>query len=240
MPRKRIKVLNIDYFRWFFSWWEIISQLGLSLLELSDGLSFFQSTDTLSRALIHLLYALFLVMALILLINMLIALLSNTYQQVQVLKWTWLTSGQTFRVVVLVSTCSHSSSVYLALNFFWTVDSEEIFDRNRNLSHLSLACFRGGKPAGIFLSGMACICWQNNTKNSLKVSFPQNQAKMVKWPKLICILDQSNFQSSWLLQAPLTVFSRSFARRLIQDRNGHSAKLLQSRHIATIILYQCH
>ena len=67
-----------------FSWWKIASQLGLSLLDLSDGLGFFKSSDSFSETLAHLLFAAYLVMAIILLINMLIALLSNTYQRVQV------------------------------------------------------------------------------------------------------------------------------------------------------------
>lgn len=57
--------------------------MGWSLLELSDGLLFFESTDNFSETLTKLLYAGYLVMALILLINMLIALLNNTYQRVE-------------------------------------------------------------------------------------------------------------------------------------------------------------
>ena len=68
----------------FFSWWNIASQLGLSLLDLSDGLNFFKSADSVSKTVVHVLYAAYLVMALILLINLLIALLTNTYQRVQV------------------------------------------------------------------------------------------------------------------------------------------------------------
>ena len=58
--------------------------LGWALLELSDGLDFFKSVDSVSQTLAQLLFAAYLVIALILLINMLIALLSNVYQQVQV------------------------------------------------------------------------------------------------------------------------------------------------------------
>ena len=58
--------------------------LGWALLELSDGLDFFKSADSFSQTLAQLLFGAYLVMALILLINMLIALLSNVYQQVQV------------------------------------------------------------------------------------------------------------------------------------------------------------
>lgn len=66
------------------SWLSIIFQLGLSLLDLSDGLEFFKSADSFSEGLVHLLFAIYLIMAMVLLINMLIALLSNTYQRVQV------------------------------------------------------------------------------------------------------------------------------------------------------------
>jgi len=69
----------------FFSWWKIVTQLGWSLLDLSDGLDFFKAADSFSETLAHLLYAAYLVVALILLINMLIALLSNTYQRVEVM-----------------------------------------------------------------------------------------------------------------------------------------------------------
>ena len=57
--------------------------LGWSLLGMSN-LELLNSDDSFSRSLGYLLYTLFLVMGVILLINVLIALLSNTYQQVQV------------------------------------------------------------------------------------------------------------------------------------------------------------
>ena len=66
------------------SWWKIATHLGWSLLDLSEGLSPLESTDSNSEDLAQILFAAYLVLALILLINMLIALLSNTYQRVQV------------------------------------------------------------------------------------------------------------------------------------------------------------
>ena len=57
---------------------------GWSLLGLVD-LDSLNSVDNPSVSLIHVLYSFFLIMAVILLVNMMIALLSNTYQQVQVL-----------------------------------------------------------------------------------------------------------------------------------------------------------
>ncbi|CAH3046582.1 unnamed protein product [Porites lobata] len=64
-------------------WWKIAKHLGWSLLDLSEGLSTLESTDSYSETLAQLLFAAYLIFALILLINMLIALLSNTYQRVQ-------------------------------------------------------------------------------------------------------------------------------------------------------------
>ena len=55
-----------------------------SLLGVAD-LNWLNSVDNPSVSLIHVLYSFFLIMAVILLVNMMIALLSNTYQQVQVL-----------------------------------------------------------------------------------------------------------------------------------------------------------
>ena len=68
----------------FFSWWNIATHHGWSLLGLAD-LDRLNSVDNPSVSLIHVLYSFFLIMAVILLLNMMIALLSNTYQQVQVL-----------------------------------------------------------------------------------------------------------------------------------------------------------
>ena len=68
----------------FFSWWNIATHHGWSLLGLAD-LDRLNSVDNPSVSLVHVLYSFFLIMAVILLVNMMIALLSNTYQQVQVL-----------------------------------------------------------------------------------------------------------------------------------------------------------
>ncbi|CAH3162458.1 unnamed protein product, partial [Pocillopora meandrina] len=63
-------------------WWNMATHLGWSLLGLAD-LDRLNSVDDSSVSLIHVLYSFFLIMAVILLVNMMIALLSNTYQQVQ-------------------------------------------------------------------------------------------------------------------------------------------------------------
>ena len=68
----------------FYSWWNMVKHLIWSLLDLAD-LDRLNSVDNLSVFLVQVLYGLFLVMAVVLLVNMMIALLSNTYQQVQVL-----------------------------------------------------------------------------------------------------------------------------------------------------------
>ena len=57
---------------------------GWSLLGLVD-LDSLNSVDNPSVSLIHVLYSFFLIMAVIFLAHMMVALLSNTYQQVQVL-----------------------------------------------------------------------------------------------------------------------------------------------------------
>ena len=73
-----------SFFKIISSWWKIATHLGWSLLDLSEGLSPLESTDSNSEALAQLLFAVYLVLVLIMLVNMLIALLSNTYQRVQV------------------------------------------------------------------------------------------------------------------------------------------------------------
>ncbi len=60
--------------------------LAWSLLGLAD-LDSIDSVDHPSVTLVHLLYSLFLIMGVILLVNMMIALLSNTYERVQVITY---------------------------------------------------------------------------------------------------------------------------------------------------------
>lgn len=65
------------------SWWSMFKHLGFSLV----GLSQFHpvtSVDLPAEALAQILYAAFLIWGVILLINMLIALLSHTYEQTKV------------------------------------------------------------------------------------------------------------------------------------------------------------
>ena len=65
------------------SWWDVVRHLIWSLLGLADS-DKLGSADQTSLILLWLLYALFLVVVVILLVNMLIALLSNIYQGVEV------------------------------------------------------------------------------------------------------------------------------------------------------------
>ena len=75
-----------QYLRVLFSihsWWKMARHLCWSLLGDVD-LGPLESADNPSVILVHFLYGAFLLMGAILLINMMIALLSNTYQKVQV------------------------------------------------------------------------------------------------------------------------------------------------------------
>lgn len=64
-------------------WWKILTHLSWSLLEIEQGFNPLNSVDTPSVVLAKTFYAVFLFIAVILLVNMLIALLSHTYQQVK-------------------------------------------------------------------------------------------------------------------------------------------------------------
>ena len=68
----------------YFSWWEILTHLSWSLLEIEQEFNPLNSVDTPSEIIAKLFYASFLFIAVILLVNMLIALLSHTYQRVKV------------------------------------------------------------------------------------------------------------------------------------------------------------
>ncbi|CAH3162466.1 unnamed protein product, partial [Pocillopora meandrina] len=63
-------------------WWNMAKHHGWSLLGLVD-LDSLNSVDNPSVSLIHVLYSFFLIMAVVFLVHMMVALLSNTYQQVQ-------------------------------------------------------------------------------------------------------------------------------------------------------------
>ena len=65
------------------SWWDTVRHLTWSLLGLADA-DKLGTTDQTSLLLLGVLYAVFLVMVVVLLVNMLIAVLSNVYQGVEV------------------------------------------------------------------------------------------------------------------------------------------------------------
>lgn len=62
----------------------MITYMGWTLLGVSDDFDPMKSVDLPSMILAQVLLAFFLIMGVILLINMLIALLSNTYQRIEV------------------------------------------------------------------------------------------------------------------------------------------------------------
>ena len=68
----------------FGSWWAMLTHLGWSLLGISEESDPMVSVDGPSETIARLLFGVFLILGVILLLNMLIALLSNTYQQTQV------------------------------------------------------------------------------------------------------------------------------------------------------------
>lgn len=68
----------------FGSWWVMVSHLAWSLLDVSGESDPMASVDVPSEHFARILYAAFRIFAVILLLNMLIALLSNTYQRTEV------------------------------------------------------------------------------------------------------------------------------------------------------------
>lgn len=61
-----------------------MTHMGWSLLGISDAFDPMTSVDAPSETIAQIFYAGFFIMGVILLVNMLIALLSNTYQRIQV------------------------------------------------------------------------------------------------------------------------------------------------------------
>ncbi|XP_068684413.1 uncharacterized protein [Montipora foliosa] len=65
------------------TWMVIFKELIFALVELSQGFEFFQSPDPYSNTIIQLLFVAYVAVNLIVVVNMLVALLSNTYRRVQ-------------------------------------------------------------------------------------------------------------------------------------------------------------
>ena len=80
----KISFCENDYFLYAYSWWTIVLHLCWSLLDQTGESDPMTSVDLTSVTLARILYAAFLILGVILLVNMLIALLSNTYQQTEV------------------------------------------------------------------------------------------------------------------------------------------------------------
>ncbi|XP_058950960.2 uncharacterized protein [Pocillopora verrucosa] len=92
-------------------WWNIATHLSWSLLGLADQ-DWLDSVDVPSVFLVRLLYGFFLIMAVVLLVNMMIALLSNTYQQVQdnsLHEWS-------FKRAIIVRTYSKNNPIPVPFN----------------------------------------------------------------------------------------------------------------------------
>ncbi|XP_068741984.1 uncharacterized protein [Montipora capricornis] len=95
-------------------WWTVVKHLCWSLLGMSE-LDPLDSVDHTSETIAGFLFGLFLVLGVILLINMMIALLSNTYQTVQdnsLREWS-------FKKAVTIQTYSNYHPVPVPFNIFW-------------------------------------------------------------------------------------------------------------------------
>ncbi|XP_068707891.1 uncharacterized protein [Montipora foliosa] len=95
-------------------WWTVVEHLCWSLLGMSE-LDPLDSVDHPSETIARFLFGLFLVLGVILLINMMIALLSNTYQRVQdnsLREWS-------FKKAVTIQTYSNYHPVPVPFNIFW-------------------------------------------------------------------------------------------------------------------------
>lgn len=77
----------------------MITHLGWSLLGVAENFDPMNSVDFPSEKLARILYAGFLIMGVILLVNMLIALLSNTYQRIEVRDYVERSSLQIFNSI---------------------------------------------------------------------------------------------------------------------------------------------
>ena len=78
-------VILPNYVPSFFSWWEIMKHLSWTLLGVTELDVFNAGVETPSDHVAQALYAVFIIAALVLLVNMMIAVLSNTYERLQVI-----------------------------------------------------------------------------------------------------------------------------------------------------------
>ena len=78
-----IFIFVIIFTDFIFSWYNITKHLVWTLLGITE-LEIFSTTESASDFLGTILYAIFIIVALVLLVNMMIAVLSHTYERVQV------------------------------------------------------------------------------------------------------------------------------------------------------------
>ncbi|XP_020618999.1 short transient receptor potential channel 4-like isoform X2 [Orbicella faveolata] len=120
-------------------WWEILTHLSWSLLEIEQEFNPLNSVDTPSETIAKLFYAVFLFIAVILLVNMLIALLSHTYQRVKdnsLKEWS-------YKKAVTIQTYESYNPIHAPLNivseFFllhwWSEKKKRRERRGRRASH---------------------------------------------------------------------------------------------------------
>ncbi|XP_020629330.1 short transient receptor potential channel 2-like [Orbicella faveolata] len=112
-------------------WWKMVRHLCWSLMGAVD-VDFLESADNPSVILVNFLYGAFLVMGVILLINMMIALLSNTYQKVQdnsLMEWS-------FKKAITIQTYSSCHPIPVPINLvsfmFKCCGWQKCFNRCRN------------------------------------------------------------------------------------------------------------
>ncbi|KAJ7386821.1 hypothetical protein OS493_006851 [Desmophyllum pertusum] len=98
-------------------WWAMITHLGWSLLGVAEDFDPMNSVDFPSEKLARILYAGFLIMGVILLVNMLIALLSNTYQRIEdnsLKEWS-------FKTAVTIQTYDGYDPIPVPLNILYSI-----------------------------------------------------------------------------------------------------------------------
>ena len=94
-----IFIFVIIFTDFIFSWYNITKHLVWTLLGITE-LEIFSTTESASDFLATILYAIFIVVALVLLVNMMIAVLSHTYERVQV-RWRGPFFEHKFRVCLI-------------------------------------------------------------------------------------------------------------------------------------------
>ena len=84
MVYQEFRLCSFSFFLCLFSWLKIVQHLAWTILGMPD-LEPFSTGESPSDYIAEILYAVFILSALILLVNMMIAVLSSTYERVEVL-----------------------------------------------------------------------------------------------------------------------------------------------------------